>query len=250
MKKSRRKTVALSEALHQRLNTYALTATTAGVSVLALARASEAKIVYTPAHVTIGANGSYKLDLNHDGNIDFTIKNVATCASDQCFYDLLQEPAAGNSGMNDFKGYVLASALKPGSRIGPGKHFSDQTAVMAGVISAIGYVFGQWVNVQRRFLGLRFKINGQTHYGWARLNVRVVLSPHPAITAVLTGYAYEDVPDKPIVAGQTKGLDDDSPEELSANPMPTPKPATLGALAMGAPGLSIWRREKSISPAQ
>lgn len=58
MKKSRRKTVALSEALHQRLNTYALTATTAGVGVLALARASEAKIVYTPADVRIGANGS------------------------------------------------------------------------------------------------------------------------------------------------------------------------------------------------
>jgi hypothetical protein len=28
--------------------------------------------------------------------------------------------------------------------------------------------------------------------------------------------------------------------------MPTPDPATLDALALGAPGLSIWRREKSV----
>ncbi len=138
--------------------------------------------------------------------------------------------------MNDFKGYVLASALKRGSRIGPGEHFSDQTAVMAGVISAISYVFGEWVNVQRRYLGLRFKIKGQTHYGWARLNVRVVLSPHPAITAALTGYAYETVPDKPIVAGQTKGLDDDSAEELSANPMLDPKTGDVRCIGNGSAG--------------
>lgn len=217
---------------------------------MAWAPASEAKIVYTPTQVTIGANGSYKLDLNHDGRTDFTIQNVATCGSDECFYYLLQEPVAGNSGINDFKGYVLASALKRGSRIGPGMHFSEQSAVMAGVFSAISYVFGQWVNVQQRYLGLGFKIKGQTHYGWARLNVRVVLPPQTSITAVLTGYAYETIPDRPIVAGQTRGLDDDSAEKLGPNPMPTSKPATLGALAMGAPGLSIWRREESVSPAQ
>ena len=27
---------------------------------------------------------------------------------------------------------------------------------------------------------------------------------------------------------------------------PTPEPATLGLLAMGAPGLSIWRREDAV----
>ena len=200
--------------------------------MLALARPTEAKIVYTRANRVIKAHHYYQLDLNHDKKIDFTISNAATCATDECFYRLLQKPAAGNSGINVFKGYVLASALKRGSRIGPGRHFSDQTAAMVGIDSAypFNYVFGQWVNVQRRYLGLRFKIKGQTHYGWARLNVRVVLPPHSAITAVLTGYAYETIPNRPILAGKTKGPD-----------VTTVSPASLGHLAAGASAIPALR---------
>ena len=89
-----------------------------------------------------------------------------------------------------------------------------------------------------RYLGLKFVIKGQIHYGWARLHVH--WHP-PQISATLTGYAYEAIPNKAIIAGATKGPDDAEPA-ASLNP-PTPVPATLGALAMGAPGLSIWRRE-------
>ena len=45
-----RKTFEISDSLNRQLNTYALVASTAGVSVLALARASEAKVVYTETH--------------------------------------------------------------------------------------------------------------------------------------------------------------------------------------------------------
>lgn len=60
----------------------------------------------------------------------------------------------------------------------------------------------------------------------------------------LTGYAYETIPNKPIIAGKTKGRDDAVAEESSAPPLPNPESATLGALAAGARG-SIWRREPS-----
>jgi hypothetical protein len=63
------------------------------------------------------------------------------------------------------------------------------------------------------------------------------------ITAILTGFAYETIPGKAIIAGATKGPDDPEPVP-SLNPL-TPVAATLGAFAMGAPGLSIWRREES-----
>ena len=72
-------------------------------------------------------------------------------------------------------------------------------------------------------------------------------------STILAGYAYENIPNKPIVAGKTKGPADDSKEEdvgpgafLTAPPPANLQPATLGALAMGAPGLSIWRRNKSV----
>ncbi len=63
-----------SESLHQRLNAYALAASAAGVSVLALTQAAQAKIVYTKTHHVIGKNSTFKLDLNHDGITDFTLR--------------------------------------------------------------------------------------------------------------------------------------------------------------------------------
>jgi|HubBroStandDraft_6_1064221.scaffolds.fasta_scaffold489021_1 hypothetical protein len=58
--------------------------------------------------------------------------------------------------------------------------------------------------------------------------------------AVLTGYAYETIPNRPIVTGQTKGPHDASVDESNAALTPrTPKPATLGALALGARSITV-----------
>jgi hypothetical protein len=45
-----RKTFSISDSLNRQLNTYATVASAAGVSVLALTSASEAKVVYTEMH--------------------------------------------------------------------------------------------------------------------------------------------------------------------------------------------------------
>jgi hypothetical protein len=100
--------------------------------------------------------------------------------------------------------------------------------------------------VNSRYLGVKFEIKGQTHFGWARLNVQIQLPL--TITATLTGYAYETIANKAITAGQTKGPGNLEPDASIEEPdasltAPSSKPATLGALAAGAPGLSIWRRE-------
>jgi len=64
-------------------------------------------------------------------------------------------------------------------------------------------------------------------------------------TATLTGYAYETIPNQPIITGPTKGPEDGSVEApIASLTAPTPDPATLGLLAMGSPGLSVWRREE------
>ena len=108
---------------------------------------------------------------------------------------------------------------------------------------------GPWYNVTDRYLGLSFQRNGRTHYGWARLNVGA------ANYANLTGYAYETIAGKSIKAGQTKGMandptNDDFGASLSSPIPEAPHPATLGALAMGAPGMSIWRRKEAMGAAQ
>jgi hypothetical protein len=81
-----------------------------------------------------------------------------------------------------------------------------------------GWSIGYWGDATGRYLGLKFQIKGKTHYAWARFNVKL----SRPVNAVLTGYAYETIPNKAIIAGKTKGPD-----------VITERPATLGGLALG-----------------
>jgi hypothetical protein len=220
---------------------YALAASAAGVGMLAL-QPAEAKIVYTPVHLVISTGQSYKLDLNHDRVSDFSIENTSSCG-DWCGVNLVARAVAGNAVLGN---HYEAYALTRGADIGPKYAFSG--LVMAHYTNGFGSYSGQWRNVSNRYLGLKFRIKGKAHFGWARLNVSV----HKlSIIATLTGYAYETIPNKPIIAGKTKGPDDISVKEPNASvTMPTSKPASLGMLALGSPALSIWGREESVGATQ
>ena len=219
-------------------------ASAAGVGVMALALPAEAKIIYTPRHRTIKTHEVFHLDLNHDQIGDFLISNHSFCTADVCGRTLRALPAAGRNrviGAKGIGGPFYAYALKGGVKIGPQQPFSGRLMAASG--TEYGSV-GQWFNVSDRYLGLKFVIKGKFHYGWARLSVIV---GGGSITAALTGYAYETIPNKPILTGKTEGseessVDDGSPASLNKNAL---QPASLGLLAAGAPGLSVWRREES-----
>jgi hypothetical protein len=84
--------------------------------MLALARSADAKIIYTPTHRVINPHDSFKLDLNHDGVTDFTLKNYTYCNTDQCFFKLVEQATAGNAveGITRGSFQPLASALNRG----------------------------------------------------------------------------------------------------------------------------------------
>jgi hypothetical protein len=243
-----RKAVNLSDSIHQQINMYALAAGAAGVGVVALARSAEAKIVYTPASVKSIPNHTVPLDLNHDGKKDFTFKNVLFTSSGATSFrsDRLSIlPANANQiwGRKTSVGSDYASALLAGVKVGASGAFSAGPRSMAFGMDQGGsyYCQGKWNNVHKRFLGLKFSIHGKTHFGWARLKTTCDLYK---VEAVLTGYAYETIPNKPIVTGRTKDADGNDEVPNASLTTPAPEPASLGALAMGAPGLSIWRREQ------
>jgi hypothetical protein len=212
--------------------------------MLALALPAEAKIIYTPAHRVIKQGSSFHLDLNHDGVTDFTLQNVLTHGSITGHATLSAKPAKGN-GAEGWTGYrPYAFALKRGAPIGSRQYFPG--LVLAGARSDVDlgtYYSGSWMNVKNRYLGLKFKINGKTHYGWARLSIQV---QHLSITATLTGYAYETTPNKAIIAGKTSGSDETAniePRDPSSARALVRKAPTLALLATGSHGLSLWRKE-------
>jgi hypothetical protein len=247
-----RKAKKLSESVDCQLNRYALAAGAAAAAVLALARPADAKIVYTDVHKNIAANQKLPLDLNHDGRTDFILRDIYSASGTLIFANLSAVPAAGN-GVDGI--HPLAYALKRGAVVGPRKPFASKDVMGIRIEDSVTYPvtspgYGSWSfskghrGVSNRYLGFRFKIAGKVHYGWARLSTAVGQHKRGEITATLTGYAYETIPNKPIITGKTKGPYDSDAEAGNASLIaPRLPPATLGMLTLGAPALSIWRRQ-------
>jgi hypothetical protein len=235
-----RKISQVSSALEKRLHLYSLAASTAGLSVLTLAQPAEAKIVYTTAKINITQNGGLiSFDLNHDGIPDFGLSNIYTHSSFQAsgFLKVLQAQSANEVWDVTSKGFLCAAALPKNVRVGPKGHFQkDPTAGLPMDFSNFeGTYFGPWRAVKQAYLGLEFVIRGKTHFGWARVKGKF---NSLSITATVTGYAYETIPNTPILTGRTKGPD-----------AVTVQPASLGHLATGASAVPAWRVRQITAPA-
>jgi len=182
---------------------------------------AEGKIVYTPTHRVIGTNGFYLINFDHGGTTDFLIRESGGTSGSTGSNALL----INGSGIEASVKKHFPAAVKKGAEIGPDQRFitrvyHESTMARAWQTDSIGFhYYGQWVNVVDRYLGLRFKIRGGIHYGWARLSAKV---KRRKITATLTGYAYETIANKAIIAGNTKGA-----EKVWV------QPAALGELAGG-----------------
>jgi hypothetical protein len=234
-----RKTFKISDSLNRQLNTYALAASAAGVSVLALARASEAKVVYTETHQVTHTGFPLYIDLNHDGIKDFLLRTTYYAGTayfkvglDASGYRNINNAVAGRRFSHSGYFFSAASALPAGTRIGPERQFPVHHPFMAVELfnrvrtsqySDLGPWVGKGKGVRDRYLGLKFVIHGKVHYGWARLSV--TLGHHRQyddVSGTLTGYAYETIPNKAIITGKTKGQD-----------VIMFQPDTLGGLALG-----------------
>jgi hypothetical protein len=247
-----------SESTLQRLNLYSLAAGAAGVGMLALAQPAAASIVYTPAHATITPGDVYPLDLNHDGNADvwITIANQHSNTS-TAFETMVARPATGDGiEITQVRGQHFAAALPVGVRIPSylGFYRGRPGALMVIATENPGGrgIEGNWSDVKDRYLGIRFQIKGETHYGWARFTTHVDLRPLRgiAIVAELNGYAYETTPNRPIFTVPTGDVPDSAGEDSEPAAFRVGKPpsdrevATLGLLALGAPGIPFWRRKE------
>jgi len=239
----------LPDSIHHQMNMYALAAGAAGVGVLALAHPAEAKIVYTPAHAVLDArsNTPYYIDLNQDGIKDFTFWHGYFYSNTSQFWGSVVQVMPYKRNGNRMLGHGNAFPLPAGAKIGPSGRFSYYGILASGrgTGRSLNTQFsGFWANdgkgLSNRYVGLEFTIAGETHYGWARISISKF-----RFSAVLTGYAYETIPGKLIVAGATEGKDDGKP--IASTEPHTHEPATLAQLALGESGLSIWRRKNEVA---
>lgn len=268
----------LGSKMAKNLRAYAAAAGAAGVGMLAMTPAAEAKVVYTATNQQISP--SIALDLNGDGVIDFNLTRfgsasiggslrvswLAVCHieyvgfSHQCVSSSsVKAPNASNQVRVVPTG---AAALVAGAKIGSGPQwggkgravFMGQRVYYSGYSNSVQHWDGPWLNqgkgVTNRYLGFKFKIGSDFHYGWARVTVRMI--PYAGFkpgqhgsrfSATLTGYAYETVPGKAITAGATTGAEEVGKIEPEGGPIM--QQASLGMLSLGAAGLSAWRREES-----
>jgi hypothetical protein len=234
-----------SETAH-RMKLYSVAAVAAGVSALALAQPAEGEVIVTRKMIPIPRSDYFVppphpvyISLNNSGHVDFSFYLYSFAYHDQA-WDLTVRPLGAGGGVQcDPKNVDYASALVRGAKIGPSARFSSGAQIEGEVrrfsnsrsSGSSWRTWGDWGKTSNKYLGVKFRIAGQTHYGWVRLSVSSGIT---GIEATIYAYAYETEPNKPITAGALTKPDE--PVRVIA-----PNGPSLGALAAGAESLPKWR---------
>jgi hypothetical protein len=179
------------------------------------------------------------LDLNGDTIVDYAFQNhflpsPGGGVKDERVLDLVLQGTnqAVDSGGNPAA--LGANVELPGSL-----SFDTTNGFMAGAKGNdangdpgpfTGKTSENWSGASNAFLGLRFDIGGQTHYGWARLSVSNSNDVATAATATLHDWAYESTSNASLLTGQTA--------DVAAA---VPEPNTLILLAAGAAAVGAYR---------
>jgi hypothetical protein len=244
----------LPESIQFQLNRYALAVSAAGACLLSVP-AAQAEIVYTPAHVKMDkVNGFYPIDFDNNGVVDVGIWMPSSCTSSLCAFTMFAYPNSQLGDAVEVNAKGATKALHFGASIGSADRFVAADRIMGGWEAVrhgsntwVSAWVGPWANagngVKHRYVGVKFLINNEFHYGWARINF--VVSGKSTFYGVLTGYAYETIPNQGLKAGQTVGTSEATRIEAPAVIRPTIKRPTLGQLAAGALAISEWRAKQA-----
>lgn len=236
-----------SDNFDHTLRLYATAAVAAGVSIFAMSQSTEAKVVTTTKTIFIPINHPVTVDMNNDGIADLQFSLTSYSADCSPDFEFMMKPLNGAAVVGGpFASYAgpYASALAPGAKIGPSAHFAKSSGRRIAIersrfqYCSFSYhrsIYGHWGgNPKNRYIGVRFLINGKTHYGWISLSSNFV--NRKSIAAHVNSYAYETVANRRILAGSTTATVSEAAK--------TDNGPSLGMLALGSDGLAIWRREE------
>ena len=240
--------VRRSETL-DRLKLYSLAAVAAGVGVLALGQPAESEVIVTKKNLPIPMSRNccegVEISLSNNDVNDFSVSLLNYTTKYISVRHLNIKPLSKGAAVVESDN---ALALARGANIGRAGPFSgDSMAYIERtniLTNGTKRSYGNWGgNPQNKYLGVRFFINGKVHFGWVRLTVNIP-PPLQVMSATITAYAYETVPNRSILAGTpdkpTAGAQPEAQAEDAAQP-------SLGMLALGVDGLPLWRVASQVS---
>lgn len=186
--------------------------------------AINAQIQYTdvnPDHVIDVNNSPYNLDFNADATNDITLQvvQISTSGSTFNYSGFAADVVPGANGVvGGGSPFVLPLALNAMDPINSSANFLTGGSKNLGALvnytsisSSVTYTGtisnGNFLGQTDKFLGARFDIGGNTHYGWVRLDVAA-----DGTTITVKDYAYNTIATESIQAGQTVGLENISVE--------------------------------------
>ncbi len=185
-------------------------------------------IIFTPYNGDLTPafpSNEFTLDINNDGTPEFKFSAVM----DAPLYSVdVRGLGSEEILFPEAPGAISALAISHGTRIG-----SDELEGLArwetgiGILShwdlqfPIGEIKGGYFLETNAYIGIRFQINENIHYGWIQVD-----NPFDVPGGTLTGFAYETSPGVSIIAGAV------------------PEPSSTILFVIGFTGIWILRKEK------
>ncbi|MCU0433195.1 MAG: T9SS type A sorting domain-containing protein [Bacteroidia bacterium] len=180
----------------------------AAVGGMTLASGAGAQIVYTDINPdTLIIGGTYSINMDNAGNPEMIVNCYSSSTNGNGYSSLSIQPPGANA-VRAFQVYAYATpeiiALNAGDTIGAqNTDWIQQSAqngnLYLGYVNVSGnYTIGQWPGLSDKFMGVRFTVNNQPHYGWVRLSLSI-----GSDSLLIKDYAYNSQPNQYIIAGQT-----------------------------------------------
>ena len=223
-----------------------------------IATQAHAQIIYTdviPDATYSGTNDSCYLDLDNNGEADYLI--IRQAVPYYCFNCLMSDPRLrvlifpmGTNVIADMTwiSQQFPQCYQSGQVIGANLSYSVTNSMLRDaspgggcpphLVACVPWPAFTWANFPDGYLGLRFTIAGETHYGWARLSIP------SAEGFTLKDYAYNSVPDEAIIAGDDGSVSTGIPSSALRTMQVAPNPfsSTLNiSLMPGTTGSVSYR---------
>jgi len=190
-----------------------------------------AQIVYTDVNPDTLLNNhgeTYTLDLDNNGVVEFNLQSLDTAIvsssynlqtnlqivggaignivagasfiSDTSSFPLALSQGDTIDGNDTFVSYPLGTSSSFGAPILGLLSYSTIDTITGNTIAQGSLAYGNFIPNQEAFIGVKFDISGNVHYGWLRVEMS-----SDADTIIIKDYAYESTANTAIIAGNTGG---------------------------------------------